>query len=464
MEKSEQKEKKVWGLLLFFLPLFETAVCRAILGAGMTDILHCVLWMALFGGLALLYLLLQGERFKAGQDSMQIIFICVLLALPCALFYERLKPMGAFFLGAVLIAALVDTGAGIVFCFYFCAAALLKTPDDAQSMASLLALGAALCLLAGFLKKAETIFEAVVLGGIVTAILYFLRTSRHGALAEYDMLGLELFSTAAVLLCAAGAIRLYYRLVPEAAERGRAWQQEAESAPAQAAVPAEGKPECRENTAAAGKIPESREDITAAGEIPGQAAEGTQSRSLPDGTGRETDGGSVYAAFLSEDAVLPARMKTEADRLYKSARRLALISGNAAAQVAADAQRCRVISMYHEVGRLADKKTYIPAGAALMREAGLPEDIIADIAGIHTKDAKPQTKEAAIVLLALHIMNTLNYLKLHQGNFTPDRVVDNAFSVLLQKGILDECGLSIREYRQLKKSMLMEFTFQGGAD
>lgn len=436
MEKSEQKEKRIWGLLIFLLSLCETAICRFLLGGGVTDMLRCVLWMALFSGITLLYLELSWERFAKKQDSMQIIFISVLLALPCAYFYGHMKPMAAFYLGAVIIAALVDRGAGIMFSFYLCAAAFIRNSESAENMVSLLALGIVLCLLAGYLKKAGNIPEVIVLAEVVTAILYFLRTSRHGASVAYYALGLELFSTAAVLLCASGAIRLYDRLVPEA---GEAKDGQAPAAPSEAVL----------NEA-------SMEPATAVA----PSAENVPSSDSADKPADEAELRKTYEAFLSEDVLLMARMKTEADRVYRSAGKLADIAGKTAAQTSADAVRCRVIAMYHEVGKLVDKKTYIPAGTALMREAGMPEDIIEDIVRIHEKDAKPKTKEAAVVLLALHITNTLNYLKLHPGNFTPDKVVDNAFSVLLQKGILDECGLSIKEYRQLKKSMLMEFTFQ----
>lgn len=229
MGESEQKEKIGWVVLLL-LQIAETVACCYLLGKGTADTLRCALWMTLLGGMAMIYLMLGAGRFL--QGLVPVIFICVLFSLPCAFFYDRIKPMAAFYLGAVLIAALVERGTGMIFVFYFCAAAVLDHVADVEEAASLLALGVALCLLADFLKKKKSIPEVVLLAEIVTAILYLLRTSMHGRAVSFENLGLELFSTALVLLCAAVLVQLYLWLVK------RQGREAAKSAPGQTKKPA----------------------------------------------------------------------------------------------------------------------------------------------------------------------------------------------------------------------------------
>ncbi len=277
MEKSEQKERVRWGVLLLFLQAAETAVCCYVLGGTLMDVLRCTLWMLLFGGIAVIYLMARAGHFHQKHFCFPVVSMCVLSALPCALFYDRLRPMAGFYLGAVLIAALVDQGTGIVFVIYFCAAAMRKGTGDMEEAVSLLALGVVLCLLAGFLEKKQGILEVFLLSGIVTAILHFLRTSLHESMS-YQSLGLALLSTAAVLVCALLLMRLYARLVRDDGKKGSG-----------------------------------RQEVTA----------------------------QTCEALLAPDAVLMVRMKNEAQALYQASAKLAAVAAVAAGQVTADAGRCR---------------------------------------------------------------------------------------------------------------------------
>ena len=89
----------------------------------------------------------------------------------------------------------------------------------------------------------------------------------------------------------------------------------------------------------------------------------------------------------------------------------------------------------------------------------MPEGIIEDIAGINRKEPRPCTKEAAIVFLAVTLMGIWNHPKTRAANLTQDKVIDKVFAVLLNKGVLDEAGFSVKEYSQLKKSLKMELAF-----
>ena len=422
MEKTEQKDKMLWGVLFLFLQAGGTALCRFLLGESMTDMIRCVLWITLFGGIVLAYWMLTEKHFRQQNFHLLVFFVSMVPALPCALFYTHTKPLAAFYIGMLLVSALVDQGMGIMSVFYLCGAAVLKDPGGVEEAASLLALGIVLCLLAVFLKRNKNLAETFLLSGMVTAILYLLRTSLHGSKVSYRELGLELFSTAAVLACAGALIRLYMRLVP------------------------------KEDAVSHIVLAQHGDNGLAAAEPQGMDVSGE--------TGHVQDLTDAYKALLAPDAWLMVRMKHEAEPLYLASMRLASIAGAAASQVAADAARCKVIAQYLDVCRLADGHRCLQGGIELMREAGMPEEIIGDITVISQKDVKPATKETAVVLLASTVMKTWNFPKTHEIGLTQDKVIDKVFTVMLNKGALDESGLTVKDYGSLKKCMLKEFTFQ----
>lgn len=212
MEKSRQKGAKAFGFLFFIVPPAEAGFCQMFCGSGIREIVFSVLFTMFFCGTAIFYL----GRFKGWLERRpyyrQVIFICTGVGLPFAFFYGAYKLPPIFYLGAVLIAALVELSAGFLFCAGFWAIAALNCEESNLEAVTLLMLGIVLCLLAGFLKEKRYIFRILVLGSIVTAILYFLRTGSFDREALLT-LGRELFATAAIQGSAALFIHLYLTIL-----------------------------------------------------------------------------------------------------------------------------------------------------------------------------------------------------------------------------------------------------------
>lgn len=157
------------------------------------------------------------------------------------------------------------------------------------------------------------------------------------------------------------------------------------------------------------------------------------------------------------------RLRMQAPKVYKHSLFISELSGGAAKIIGADDQKARVGGLYHEIGRL-EGKQYIEEGLKLAEEYHLP-DIIRDMIKQHNlKYEKPKTKEAAIVMMTVSFIATKEYLEktIHnQGGsqqvipaISNEKIVDNLFQLRLSKGSLDESGLTINEFNQLKEFYL----------
>lgn len=212
MEENKQKGAKAFGILFFIVPPAEAGFCQMFCGGGRREIVFSVLFTMFFCGIAMFYL----ERFRDWLTRRpyyrQIVFVCMGIGLPLAFFYGTYKLPPIFYLGAVLIAALVELGAGFLFAAGFWAFAVLNCEESNLEAVSLLMLGFVLCLLAGFLREKRYLFRVFILGGVTTAIIYFLRTSSFEREVLF-LLGRELFATAAIQGSAALLIHLYLTIL-----------------------------------------------------------------------------------------------------------------------------------------------------------------------------------------------------------------------------------------------------------
>ena len=212
MERNKQKGAKAFAILFFIVLPVEAGLCQMFCGGGRREIIFSVLFTVFFCGITIFYL----ERFREWLTRRpyyrQVIFICMGIGLPLAFFYGAYQLPPVFYLSAVLIAALVELGAGFLFAAGFWALAVLNCEESKLEAVSLLMLGLVLCLLASFLWEKRYLFRVLVLGGIVTAILYFLRSSVFDREALL-ILGRELFATAAIQGSAALFIHLYLTIL-----------------------------------------------------------------------------------------------------------------------------------------------------------------------------------------------------------------------------------------------------------
>jgi len=198
------------------------------------------------------------------------------------------------------------------------------------------------------------------------------------------------------------------------------------------------------------------------------------------------------------------RMSTEAPGSYHSSVMVATIAEAGAITVNADPLLTRVGALYHDIGKLKRPSffvenqvplglenkhpkmsprishlvltSHVKEGVEIAEENNLPEEIIdvirshhgttlaayfyhralSESDGTEVKESdfrypgpKPQTKEAAIVMLADSVQAAVKSLK-DPNRAKIDEMVDNIFNNRLYDGQFDECSITLRELTALK--------------
>ncbi len=151
---------------------------------------------------------------------------------------------------------------------------------------------------------------------------------------------------------------------------------------------------------------------------------------------------------------LMKRLEEESPKLYLHSKSIAYLSQKAAECVGARKEVAFAGGLYHEIGRLLGSD-YVKNGEELATQYKLPKEVGDMIRQHNFKVELPKTKEAAIVMLSDNILSTILYLQNSgETNITAEKVIENTFSIRLNKGTLDECGLSLKEFHKLKEFYL----------
>lgn len=159
-------------------------------------------------------------------------------------------------------------------------------------------------------------------------------------------------------------------------------------------------------------------------------------------------------AAVAEDAPLLMLLHQESDKLYQHSKLVGNISKRAAQYLGVDENLTCAGGWYHEIGRLKGKD-YVPNGVELIKENHLPEKISELIQQHNYKVENPHSVEAVIIMLTDNIVSTITYLKNQQDTkISAEKVVENTFSVLMNKGTFNEAKIDIASFMKLKEFYL----------
>lgn len=170
---------------------------------------------------------------------------------------------------------------------------------------------------------------------------------------------------------------------------------------------------------------------------------------------------------LQLDFPLLERLKDYSGSLYSQSIQIGELSAGAAKSIDANESIAKAGGYYHQIGRLEGKK-YVEEGIKLAEAYHLPQ-VISDIIRQHNMNyEKPQSPEAAIIMLTISIMSMKEYIiqldkksiekSVPGEKISYERIVNNVFQMRLSKGSLDQSGLSVKEYNILKEYYLdMEY-------
>ena len=156
-------------------------------------------------------------------------------------------------------------------------------------------------------------------------------------------------------------------------------------------------------------------------------------------------------AYLQDDNPLILQLKEE-DTLYQHSYEISRLSGLAARELGCNEALAAVGGMFHEAGRMISPDNYMEGNAVLAEQYGFPEDLAAVIRQHNTGSEIPKSPEAAVVMLSDCIVSTSEYLRKNgkRGAISDDQLVMSIFTNRINKGGLDEAGLTDAQLDTLK--------------
>lgn len=333
--------------------------------------------------------------------------------------------------GGLLTSMLFDMYLGFMVTFHFVFFAAFAGGYQLELIIYLFILGNLLCLLSGYMKKYNTLgYTAVIVLSMQIILLFIIN---NFILKKALNLG-AVFSLAGSLitiLVSFGIYSLYLAIT------AKDWE----------AVTLDGRIDgCK-------IIPESGKDIPA-----GKEAVRPYDKSSGEGKGWNLE------EVLDIDFPLLIRLKEYSEKVYKHSLLIGDLSQKAAKAIGADENLAKAGGFYHEIGRIVNKE-YVEEGVKLAQQYYLPEVITQMIRQHNLKYEKPKSPEAAIVMITISIIATKEYLekcerkslshsstgKMQNHTVPIEKIVDNVFQMRLTKGSLDESGLTLKQYNDLKE-------------
>ncbi len=165
-----------------------------------------------------------------------------------------------------------------------------------------------------------------------------------------------------------------------------------------------------------------------------------------------------YEILCDVNNQLLLKLKEFSESLYTHSIYIGGLSSRAAKEIGADEQLTRAGGYYHEIGKM-NGKNYIEEGLKLAEEYAFPKELKAILREHNIKYDRPNSVEAAIVMLSDNIVSTLDYIeKTKEHKFTPHTIIENIFQMRLDKGTFDFSGVSVKDYKKLKAFYQSEFS------
>lgn len=164
-----------------------------------------------------------------------------------------------------------------------------------------------------------------------------------------------------------------------------------------------------------------------------------------------------YEVLCDPENDLLKQLKEFDKVLYEHALHIGDISKRAAISIMANEMLAYAGGLYHEAGKMRGKN-YIEEGLILADEYAFPKELKAIIREHNIKYDKPNSVEAAIVMITDSVVSTLDYIeKTGDKKFTTTKVIENIFQMRMDKGTFDTAGLSLKDYKALKEFYHKEF-------
>ncbi len=148
--------------------------------------------------------------------------------------------------------------------------------------------------------------------------------------------------------------------------------------------------------------------------------------------------------FEGENSIPMRDMKEKSLSLYYRSVEVGELARSAATAIGADVRLSYVAGLLHDLGKLGgsdDLKTCLKVA----NEYGIPRNVKAIMVECSGKYRKPQTREAAIVMLAASTVAAVEYLRNEGKTVSEDKIIENVFAARVNNGSLSSSGLNLKE-------------------
>lgn len=355
--------------------------------------------------------------------------------------------------GGLLTAMLFNMYLGYIVTFDFVFFASFAGGFQLEFIVYLFILGTFMCLLSGYMKKYSTLgYTAVIILSIQLILIFII----NNFILKNSLNIAAVRSLASTLLSIGFSYGIY-----------TVYTKKTGRAPEEQALPAKGigtevLRSLSGELSDTGIIPEM--DVAEAGVTETDVMEADVTGTDVDrcDTPEEKESRNLEEILDTEFPLLK-RLEQYSQKVYRHSLLISDLSGKAAKAVGADEYKAKAGGLYHEIGRI-ENKEYVEEGIKLARAYHLP-GVITDMIRQHNiKYEKPKSPEAAIVMITISIIATKEYLEKTESRAEESRqpgmrvpiekIVDNVFQMRFSRGSLDESGLTLKQYHDLKEFFL----------
>lgn len=161
-----------------------------------------------------------------------------------------------------------------------------------------------------------------------------------------------------------------------------------------------------------------------------------------------------YSVFMSEKTFLFVLVKSN-EALFDISMKRAKVCSEIAEMIGANSSLALAGSFFADCGKL-NSQNYIKESLKLIKQYGLPEEILTIAKEHHFKFGKPSSRESAITMLLFKLDSSIHFFETQGKKFKVEPIINNVTDSLLMAGKLDYSELSISEYKFIKDYLMEE--------
>lgn len=397
------------GILFVLLSGLCTILFHSWIGSTETELLKQLIYTILIDFIILFYINMFKTRILTRPHAWLTIIAAYLISLVLLIPDHGLGKYPFWMLGPVMISFLVDVNLSFLVTYGLLFLSLIMMQQSVETIIFELVLGSFLCILARFLKKAMNLFYICVFIVSMCITLLFIKHDFQASEA-FTKQNFSLIACYLIVVIAGFMIGSVITFIDR-----------------------------KKNGVS---VLEKDEKVTT-NTVNSQKNENEIS----------------IDTIISENYSLMKQFSEATPKTYQHSKMVAELSRKAANSIGADEKLAYAGGCYHEIGRLKGKN-YVELGQEIAEEYHFPLRVREIMRQHNFKTELPRSVEAAIVMLSDNIVSTINYLKANgQNGISVEKVIENTFQVRLKNGTLDEAGIDLQTFNQLKQFYLLELIF-----